>query len=37
MVIRGIKLTGNQPVATELTRQDHSTHTRLHYYYFYII
>jgi len=25
MVIRGIKLTGNQPAAVELTRRDHST------------
>jgi len=27
----GIKLTGKQPAATELTRRDHSTDIRLHY------
>jgi len=33
MVIRGIKLTGKQPAAIELTRRDHSTDTRLNYHY----
>jgi len=33
MVIRGIKLTGKQPAATELTQRDHFTNTRLQCHY----
>jgi len=32
-VIRGLKLTGQQPATKELTQRDHSTDARLHYYY----
>jgi len=33
MVIRGIKLTGKQLAAIELTRRNHCTDTRLHWHY----
>jgi len=33
MAIRGIKLTGKQPVAKELPHGVHSATTRLHYHY----
>jgi len=32
-VVMKRKITGKQPAATELTRRDHSTDTRLHYHY----